>query len=277
MTQLSGFALLLLATAFLVETEAVGRSEVSVRVVPVAQVIRIPLASLADEKTPPVTGGDSPVLSYYPGAADELPEGPDGFDAFDDGSLLISDPLRDRVVAYDSQGKFRQSWNVGFAADSIEILSDGPVMVREAGTGLFHPFSREGKPMQDKVASAATSLEAQRLTPNSGSVTNGKGNQIPVRFNQPGRTLVSLENLAIDRSGQVYVALESTTGQATDSIDVAKTVRKYSADGSLLCETANLPLDYFITPVDELRVHQGKVYQLMTTSKEVQINVWNTN
>ena len=83
------------------------------------------------------------------------------------------------------------------------------------------------------------------------------------------------ELLAMASSSGSYVALESTAGG--DSVDVTKSVRRYSAEGRLIAETTDLPLDYFVRPTDEIRVRDGAVYQLMTTMSEVRINVWDMN
>ena len=101
---------------------------------------------------------------------------------------------------------------------------------------------------------------------------------IEVRFDRPGQALLSLESLATDPAGNSFIALESTVeGKASPDVNVDKVVRKYDSEAVLVGETSTLPLDYFVTPVDELRVHVGFVYQLQTTKSEVRINIWNTN
>jgi hypothetical protein len=197
----------------------------------------------------------------WPGAEDEPPEGPNGFDVFDDGSIVISDPLRARVVVFDPDGRFHQSWNVGFAADSIRILPEGVVLIRGAKTGELHRFDREGRLIAGvDSTSSPEPLQGHKLTSTSGSipVPGGKGNAIAIQLDRPGISLLSIEPLSADHDGNTYVAVETTGGELTDAINVSKTVRKYSPGGSLLCETADLPLDYYIAP-------------------EVRINVWDTN
>src|SRR5580698_3985380 len=276
MTRLFAVAVLCTSAVLLV-SGGEGRPQVEVRTVEMTHVIRIPLTAVGSQETSQASGKDSAILATSPGAAEELPEGPDGFDILDDGGILISDPLRNRVVTFDSQGKLRQSWNIGFAADSIRILPDGRALIREANTGQLHAFDREGKTIPGEVSPPLDAAQAQKLTATSGSISNGNENSITVHLERVGQSLVSLQCLAVDNTGKLYVALESTSGESTEGINVNKTVRKYAANGNLLSESTNLPLNYYIRPVDELRVRKGKIYQLMTTSSEVEINIWDMN
>jgi hypothetical protein len=253
--------------------------EPGVRLVSLTRTIRLPvkILSAADAAS---QNADPATLTVAPGAADERPEGPDGFDVLEDGSLLVTDPIRNRIVVFDSQGKFRQAWKIGFAADSITALANGSTLVREARTGQYHVVSREGKALPAEHPVLPEIGEAHLLGDNSGVVTrpvagNSTAGSVAIQFNRPGSALLSLEVLATDFGGNTYVALESTTGsREADEINVNKYVRKYSTEGKLVDEIADIALDYYVTPVDELRVHRGVVYQLLTTSTEVRINVW---
>jgi hypothetical protein len=223
-------------------------------------------------------------LMISPGAIDELPEGSNSFDVLEDGSLLITDPLRSRVSSFDSSSKFLKTWKIGFGADSVTVLANGLIAVREASTGQLHVFDREGQARPAEGVALPNRAEAQVLAgQNRGTVMrpvidNFHGGPLEIQFNKPGLTLISLESLTTDRKGDTYVALETTVGGgASDTISLNKYVRRYSSDGKLLCEIADIPLDYYVSPVDELRVHKGVVYQLQTTSSEVRINMWDTN
>ncbi len=209
-----------------------------------------------------------------------MPIGPDSFDVYDDGSILITDPLLGRLSLFDPEGKFRRSWALGFAADSVKIRSDGTVSVRDARTSDVFTLDQKGELHPSKAA--VTDASAKITSSQSGVVTRGGSNvpstQINVRLDQPGLTLLSLQLLGAGKDGSAFVALESTPGQKVgEGIIVNKSVRRYSSDGRLLSQTDNMPLDYYITPVDELRVHQGVVYQLLTTPSEVRVNIWNMN
>jgi hypothetical protein len=218
-----------------------------------------------------------------PGAEDERPEGPDSFDVLEDGSLLVTDPIRNRIAIFDSQGRFRQTWKIGFAADSVTSFANGSTLVREARTGQSHVFSREGRPLPTEHLVLPELGEARMLGVNRGmvmrpAVGNSHGGSLAIQFDRPGSALVSLEILAIDPEGNTYVALESTvSGREADEVNVNKYVRKYAVDGKLVSEIADIALDYYVTPIDELRVHRGIVYQLLTTNTEVRIDVWDMN
>ena len=216
------------------------------------------------------------------GAADEPPEGPDGFDILDDGGVLITDPLRSRLSNFDSHGDFRKAWEIGFPADSVTVTGNGLVLVREARTGELHAFTQEGQSRPLEGMTLPEQAQARVLNGRNGTVIRpsldtATGGSLAIQFDRPGLTLLSLETLETDHAGDTYVALETTTGQAADTINLNKYIRKYSPSGNLLGEIANIPLDYYVAPVDELRVHKGMVYQLLTTKSEVRINVWDTN
>jgi len=213
------------------------------------------------------------------GSADELPEGPDGFDVTANGAYLITDPLRKRIAVFDGNGAYRSEWQIGFAADSVTILSDNLVQVREAKTGELHLFNLEGKPASGNTTTAEPG-EARLTAPNTAIVTwaaatGRQGAPLEIDFDKAGLKMLSVQPIAMESSGIGYVAIESTAGG--DSVDLKKTVRRYGADGKVIAETTELPLDYFVRPTDEIRVRKGVVYQLMTTMSEVRINVWNTN
>ncbi len=251
--------------------------------IPLTQVVEIPISRQGAPGTATSPGGDAPTLTISPGATDELPEGPDSFDVLDDGSLLITDPLRSRIVVFDPQGKFRKAWKIGFAADSVTVIPNGMIVVQEAGTGQLHLFDRDGQPHPKEVAALPGRAEARVLTGASGTIARTAFHKSPrdplaIQFDRSGRILLSIEGLADDREGNTYVALESTAASgSTEDVNVSKDVRKYTADGALVREIADIPLDYYVSPVDELRVNKGMVYQLLTTKTGVKINEWNTN
>jgi hypothetical protein len=286
MVRASGVILLCLLSGLLAIDAPGGRPELApdLCTIPLTQVIRIPVRTLSPHDTAESLNAAPATLMIWPGAADEAPDGPGGFDVLDDGSLLITDPLRSHVSSFDSHGRFRKAWKIGFAADSLTVIANGLVLVREASTGRMHAFDREGQTRAAEGGTLPERAEARVLVgQNRGTVMrsaidNARGGPLAVQLDKPGLTLLSLESLATDQKGDTYVALETTAGgEAADSISLNKYVRRYSRDGKLLCEIADIPLDYYVTPVDELRVHKGVVYQLQTTSSEVRINVWDTN
>lgn len=286
MIRSSGIILLILLCGLLASGALGGRPETvpNLCTIPLTRAVRIPVTMLVAPGTAKSSSAAPTTLMISPGAEDELPEGPDGFDVLEDGGLLITDPLQTRVVSFASDGKFLRAWNLGFAADSLTVIANGTVLVREASTGQLHAFDREGQARPEEEPTLPVRAET-RVQPgkNRGEVarTAAHGTHagpLEIQFDKPGSTLVSLESLATDKEGDSYVALETTaSGGSPDAINLNKYVRRYSSEGKILCEIADIPLDYYVAPVDELRVHNGLIYQLQTTKSEVRINVWDTN
>ncbi len=161
---------------------------------------------------------------------------------------------------------------IGFAADSLTITPGGSIQVREANTGAMHFFDREGRPGKTEEA-ASQAGEAHLLNEQTGTIARPEGS-VKIAFEKPGLRLISIESLAVDQ-GNLYVALEAAANG--EKVDVNKYVRKYSAEGKMISEIPDLPLDYYVSPVNELRIRKGVLYQLMTTRTEVQINEWDVN
>jgi hypothetical protein len=254
-----------------------------VRKVALTRTIRIPAIAVAGHEMSDGAPSNSESFANWPGGPDEPPEGPDGFYAMDDGSFLITDPLRDRIVAIDPQGKFRRSFDVGFPSDRIERLPGGSLMVREATTGQLlrlngensNRVEVESEPIPLETAVLENARNGTVAWPAAGTRPAGR---IKVVLDKPDVDLVSLQSLGRDRDGSLYVALETTKRQyQSEGLSVSKYVQKYSPDGKLVCETSDLPLDYYVIPVDELHVSKGVVSQLMTTRTEVDINLWDMN
>jgi len=252
------------------------------RAVVLTRIIRIPIHILKTGGAAENRENDAASLTVSPGGTDELPEGPNGFDVFEDGRVLITDPLARRVAVFDAKGTFLRSWQVGFAADSVKRVGKDSFLIRQANTGELHAFDSDGHERSGQKVALPPESEVQLNGLNRGTVSRPAtgdfhGGQLTIQFDTPQSRLISLEWLATDRSGNTYVALESTTGEAEtsdESINLNKGVMKYGPDGKLVAQIATIPLDYYIPPVDELRVAKGMVYQLFTTQSEVRINVW---
>ena len=256
------------------------QADSDVRVYTLTQTVRIPLKLLnSDQSAPPEASPSSTTLLASPGAEDELPEGPNGFEVLEDGRLLISDPLANRVAVFDAQGKFRESWKLNFSPDSVTLVGQGTVVLRDAATGELHAFNLDGQPESLPKDSPPSLGEARVKSGNAAVVTaqstpGRPATQLQIIFDHPGMSLLSVEILAVDRDGNVYLALESTKGG--DQVNVQKDVRKYAPSGKFLGQVVQIPLDYYIPPVNEIRVRNSVIYQLDTTKSEVRINMWNT-
>lgn len=270
-----------LACALLLTHRPMGQtgSAVEGRTIVRTRVVHIPFTTLASKQPAGANTKAKPAstLSVSAGGADELPEGPAAFDVFDDGSLLIADPLQKRLAIFDAQGKFLAELKIGFAADSLAITPNGLIQARQASTGDVLLFDRAGRSRPASEAALPPTGEARLLNDKSATITRPSGakGSLEVRFDKPGLRLLSIENLATDSQGNIYVALEATAGG--EQVDVSKYVRKYSLSGKVISEVSDIPLDYFVSPVNELRVRKGVLYQMMSTPTELQINEWDVN
>lgn len=259
--------------------QAVGLpQDAAPRTVQLTRVVRIPLRTVAADEIAQDLANKFPDLALSRGGEDEAPQGPDGFDVFDDGSFLVTDPLMGRLSQFSPEGRFLRSWPLGFAANSVTIRPDGSAEVKAAKSSDVFMLDPKGELHRSEAP--AQEPTGKILSPHEGMVWRGKGSsaQINVRLDDPALMLLSLQVVGAGEDGSTYVAVESTSGQTGDEgISVNKNIRRYSPDGKLLKQTENLPLDYYVIPTDELRVHKGVVYQLTTTSSEVRINLWNLN
>ena len=244
--------------------------ETSARTIPLSKTVRIPLTIVSPDAPP-----GSNTLLVSDAGTDELPDGPSAFDVFEDGSLLIADPLNNRLALFSSSGDYQKEFKIGFAADDVTIMPGGLILVREASTGDNHLIDREGKSRPQEGTALPPPAEAKLLTEKTGTVTRPSGGLLQVRFDKPGLRLLSIQALATDQEGNTFVALEATSGG--EIVDVSKYVQKYAASGKLVSEVANIPLDYYVSPVDELKVRKGVLYQLRSTASEIQINEWEVN
>jgi hypothetical protein len=250
-----------------------GNHEAGVATVPLARVVHIRLTTASDATLNDAKSSDT--LLVTEGGTDELAEGPAAFDVFDDGSLLIADPLRKRLAVFSARGVYQRELKIGFAADDVTVTPGGLIQARDATSDEIHVFDREGNPRPQEKAAQPETGAAQLLKDNTGTVTQPSGGALRVKFDKSDLRLLSIQSLATDAEGSAFVALEATAGG--EDVDVSKYVQKYAANGKLVSEVVNLPLDYYVYPVNELRVRKRTLYQLRTTPSEIQINEWDVN
>src|SRR5258708_265571 len=169
----SGVILCFLLSGLLVSDAPGGRPEPEQNVctIPSTQVLRLPVIKLSKQETAESPGAAPATLLISPGATDEPPEGPDGFAVLDDGTVVITDPLRSRISNFDSKGEFRKAWNIGFSADSLRVAENGVVLVQEARTGQLHAFNQEGQERPKAEIALPEQAEARVLNGQSGTVS----------------------------------------------------------------------------------------------------------
>jgi hypothetical protein len=254
-----------------------------VRKITLTRTIHIRTVTVSGQDSAERAAPEAASLVVWSGAPDEPPEGPDGFYVKNDGGVIITDPLRNRLISYDSQGNFLRSYDTGQPADHIDQLLDGSIVFREATTGRLLKLDADGRSKEFVQEVPAATEKATLENSTSGSVSwpaigAKAAGEIKVVLDRPNADLVSLQSLGRDSNGNLYVALEiSKDHDQSEGLAVSKYVQKYSGDGMLVCETTDIPLDYYVTPVDELRVKNGILSQLRTTQTEVSINLWNMN
>src|SRR5215472_11292459 len=98
-----------------------AKSGAAPRPIPVTRRLTLPAEQVRD----PAQVSNKTALTLSSAAADELVEGPTGFDVMSDGGFLVTDPLRERLVSYDSQGAFRWDLPIQYRAETVRILDNG--------------------------------------------------------------------------------------------------------------------------------------------------------
>ena len=226
-----------------------------------------------------IENGDSPTdrLALSAGAEDELPQGPASFDVTPDGGVVLTDPLKQRLVWFDSQGRYVKEIALGFTPHEVWLADNGSPRV-EASGGMWLEPTANGEARETGFQPDFPKPDsARRTAPDRGFILGdapgaAEKTGFPVLVPEG---LASLEKLGRDAKGRVYVALE--TPAPGEEIAVRKVIRKYAADGSLLAEIRDVPLDYFVNPIREFRIKpDGKIYQLMPQAGQVAINMWDT-
>jgi hypothetical protein len=217
-------------------------------------------------------------LALSAGAEDELPNGPASFDVSADGGVVVTDPLKQRLVYFDSEGRFVKDMALGFTPREVWLADNGTPRVQAAG-GMWLEPTGDGQARETGFEpDAPRPGSALRTGPDRGFVLGdapgmAEKTGFPVLVPEG---LASIEKLGRDAKGRVYVALE--TPIAGDEIAVRKVIRKYAADGTLLAEIRDAPLDYFVEPIREFRIKgDGTVYQLVPRGSLVAINIWDTS
>jgi hypothetical protein len=238
--------------------------------IPATRVIQLPVSYIEN--------GDSPNdrLAISAGAEDELPNGPSSFDVLPDGGVVVTDPLKQRVVFFDADGHFVRDLPLGFTPRDVSLGNGSlPRVETSAGQwlepgadGLLHDTSAPDDPKPDS---------ARRTGPDRGFVlgdTPGAAERTGFPVLSP-EGLASLEKLGRDANSRIYVGLEIP--EPGDEVAVHKVIRKYAADGKLLAEIRDVPLDYFVEPVREFRIKSNaKVYQLIPRADRIAIEMWDT-
>jgi hypothetical protein len=210
---------------------------------------------------------------------EQLPEGPQSFAVLDDGSLVVADPLHERLVFFTSDGKFQRGLCVEWAVTDVASLGNRQLHIKRAGDPAGRTIDFDGRPLADaKSESVAASLEPEIRSDQSAILRwSARAESGPaeteIELSDPTKRIASVQVIAVDR-GKVYVRLESTEAAARSPTRVGVTVRRYSRAGASEAEVSGIPIDYYVVPTTPFRVVNDVLYQLFPTEKDVQIRVW---
>jgi hypothetical protein len=252
----------------------------------VSRVVHIPLRLVGDLQKKPLPPNEPGFLVISPGSEDELPEGPNAFEVLDDGGVIISDPLLNRLVVFDSAGNFKRALSLGFASDEVTQLENGALGIRRANTDALYQLDskdviRASDPAIGMRGDLAGAGVAKRVSLDHGTIVNRmQGRQriadpLDVHYVSDTTQMVALRSLATNAEGATFVAL-TVTSHATDAVKTNTIVRKYSRSGELLCQTAELPSDYVVFPTNPIRVRNNMIYHMIPGKDAVTIKIWNT-
>lgn len=234
--------------------------------------------------TPDSTGQLPPEnLEITLGGVDELPRGPQGYAVLPSGGFVVTDPLRKRLVFYDSLGVYEGAWQIGIPADRVAYTDGDLLEVRHAYTNTYFrvdEFQALTAIPQDSRSSRIRGdvgrATLDRSTGDRGTITfqgiRGMEDTLDVTFSSDEQRMVSLQHLGMTSSGQIFVALEVSGGEA--AIDIKKFIRLYDRSGRLLGQSTPITFDNFIMPIDVFNVIGDTVYQLVVEREAVVINVW---
>jgi hypothetical protein len=236
-------------------------------------------------------------LILLDGGDDELPGGPQGFDVLENRSFVVADPLRKRLAFFDSTGSYLASCPLGFPVTSVTRVGN-QFEVRDLqsgdwyrarlleGLGQSECIVEEAPPESIGLRSAEEGGEAtlDRSARNVGTIDwtlGARADRTPleVTYESDSTRMVSLQGVgpvsgAARGLGDelMVVAIEAAT--PAETIQLRKDVRVYDESNRLVAAVSDVPIDYFIPPVNEFRVLGTRLYQLYVKRDGVRIKIW---
>ena len=222
-------------------------------------------------------------LTLRKGGEDELPQGPSSFDVMSDRSFVIADPLLRRIVRYDSLGNFISATDVGMRVSRVRRETDGDLYLKNFSTDAEYMLTEDAGIMPVDTSLKSRDIDSGHQVKISGrdqgtifrqGVRSLEDNSIDVRFKSDSTQMIAMQYLGADEENNPVVALETTGGNVT--IDIIKIIRKYSVDGTPMCQFRDIAVDYAVYPEDAFRVHGDYVYQFVPRETDVMIKVWDT-
>jgi hypothetical protein len=236
-----------------------------------SSVVQLPVAFIEQG------GNNREKLAISAGAEDELPDGPASFDITADGSFVIADRLKRRLVLYNDRGEFVRDIPLDFTPADVWVTASGAVCLESSAGHAFRANANGAVGATEELPPAPPLNSAILVGPHQGFLTgvtpsSQESAGVTVRFD--GGRMVSIETIGYDSGRNIYAALETAVGSS--EVDAGKILRKYRGDGSLAAEIRDVPVDYYVAPLREFRLKGQKIYQMVTGDAQVSINVWDT-
>jgi hypothetical protein len=213
---------------------------------------------------------------------DEQAVGPNSFDIGDDGTILVSDPVRERIAVFKTSADnkvavYKSEFNLSFAGILKEL---GPLTARVQSLELDHGKNISNAKLGVKESDPELAAEPAVLSGNNQAVVSRtfqdkSTSPLKLGFIGAGEDLVSIAGLGTDQYGYTFCLLE--IGRPGNQIDVRRVIRKYAKDGRLAAEIANIPEQQDISPVKEFTVRSGVVYQMVVGKSGTILNHWDLN
>ena len=244
------------------------------------QVIQIPVRLLteANREQPP-----GQALTIRPAQPEQPAEGPSSFDVLADGTIVIADPLAERLVMFGSDGTFKKALGLETPVDDVRVLALGicgsPKQFRIPAASLIST---------GVACRARTSTRGKRSSharrcgliepvfcdgPSSSGDRSAAPSEIAVDLAEPNQRLASLRPIDVERKS-VYVSVASAATSGGSPYSVSVTVRRYSPTGVLDREVKGISTNADVPPRTPFRVSDGRLYQLSPNIEMVRIYVW---
>lgn len=150
-------------------------------------------------------------LTVAPGGEDGLPQGAERFRCVRRRLSIDHRSVGGALRAFDLNGKFLRSWQVGIAADRVKQIGNDLFLICQASTGEMHAFDSDGRERLGQKISLPRNTEVQlkgpnRMTVHRPAAGDFRGGRLAIQFEKPQSQLICLEGLDTEASGNSYVA-----------------------------------------------------------------------
>jgi hypothetical protein len=249
-------------------------------------VITLPVSVIQND----ASAGATDRLTIRDEKQDQEAEGPQSFDVLADGGIVVTDPLRGRLLVFDRNGKMRNAIDVKLPTRTVTAMGDllrivtpsqAPKIINMKGETVPPSAIPSAANVPPPTPPAQVSLDPGRragtvrfTAPARGAAAPAAASDLNVSLDAKDSRLASVRVITVDPQRRPYLAVEVLAGEGASATRFTKMVRRYGADGKLDVEIRSIPTDYLVVPVTEFRVVRDAVYQLLPHREAVLINVW---